>query len=291
MNLLNCFGIFFLLLRFSFGFNFIDNNEENLKFIFQKHSNLVILSNTEHCENLITSLQDIFPYFSYVILGYGEYEKWLESCQRYNIDSSLRISYYERYYQRYFNKTHNQQIIMNPTENQSTLDFYESFLDSLDRWFKFRLSMFVFISNLDEFKWKLCCLVNRGGTFLVIIEQRTSYEKSLLIIKLSMRKLWQTTQNLKIFILLGQKIYIFNPFKIDEFDHNYGVLEICEENCTYISYKKFDKYPMKVEIFDSAYSIPKDYEAKFNDGSLNNFYGPDVNVAYFLQQQLNVSSN
>jgi hypothetical protein len=297
MNLLNCFGFFFLLFRFCFSVNFLAGNEEILKFIFQNHSNLVILScDQENRENLITSLQDIFPFFSYVILGFSNYEKWLENCQRFNDDKSLRISYYERFYQKYFSKTQNQQNVMSSMENKSTLasssvDSYESFIDSLDRWYKFRLSMFVFVSNLDEFEWKMCCLVNRGGTFLVIIEQRTSYEKNLLSIKFSMRKLWKTTPNLRIFILFGHEIYIFNPFKIDEFDKYYGVLEVCEEKCSYISYRKFDGYPMNVEVFDSAYSIPKNDEGNSFNGSLNNFYGPDINVAYFLQQQLNVSSN
>lgn len=284
--------------------DFLAGNEQKIKFIFRQHSTLNILS-FDH-ENLVTSLRDIFPLSSFVMFGFSsqsEYMRWLENCQTFHNDTTLKIAYYERSYQKLFNNS--SENVKAPKFNvvgrkfcefpeSSPLASDESFADSLDRWFTFRLSAFVFVSRIDEFEWKLFCLVNRGGTFLIIIveQRKTSSENVHETVKLSMRMLWRNTPNLKIFILIGSEIYIFNPFKIDDHDKCNGILELCNENCTYYSHRTFNGYSMRVEVFESAYSVPRNWNATDNTRrSLDYFYGPDINVGQFIQQQLNVSSN
>jgi hypothetical protein len=134
----------------------------------------------------------------------------------------------------------------------------------------------------------LDCLVNRAATFLFIMEKKYNNAWNLENISLLLRKAWKSSMNLKVFVLINRDIYVLNPFAIDESSKTFGMLELLSDTNVDRKLKDLNKYPMNVEIFLSAYSVPNG--TNFT-GKLNSFIGPDVEVARFIEQQLNVSSN
>lgn len=292
----------------------IGENREKIVRIFNKVSTLnVLLKNYEQPEGIVQLLETIFQFGhqSFVIFNFSEsesYAEWIEHCKIFRNDSSIRTIYYERFY----HKTHERQ---KPKRN---LDFFEdfepdikllhedsidpqspiasspirlqeSFAEGLDKWFTYRQSGFVLISTFDALDVYLGCLLNRGGTFLIIIE-KDSYddEKHLENVSMLLKKAWRVSTNLKLFVLISREVYILNPFVIDANTKSFGMLEKLPDEEVSQEWKDLNGYPMSVEIFESAYSVPS--EGNFT-GKLDSFRGPDVEVARFIQQQMNVSSN
>lgn len=293
----------------------IGDNREKIVRIFSKVSTLnVLLKNYEQPEGIVQLLETIFQFGhqSFVIFNFAErqsHTEWIEHCKIFRNDSSIRTMYYERLYQ----KTHEPQ-----EQKRRKLDFFEdfepdmkllhedsidpqspiasssgrlqeSFAEGLDKWFTFRHSGFILISTFDALDVYLGCLFNRAGTFLVVIE-RNSYdnEKHLENVAELLKKAWKVSTNLKLFVLISREVYILNPFVIDENSKSFGMLEKLPDKEFSRGCKDLNGYPMNVEIFTSAYSIPS--EGNFT-GKLDSFRGPDVEVARFIQQQMNVSSN
>lgn len=153
------------------------------------------------------------------------------------------------------------------------------------------------VTSMDELELNVCCLVNRRGTFLFIIEASgDDIEVNLRRILSTLRYIWLSAQpNLKVFILFEREIYIFNPFVTDDVERKlHGKLEMCKnDDCSYVTLRKFHSYPLKVEIFSSAYSVfepPPDMDRQAATVNLAAYRGPDVKVAQFIQHQMNVTS-
>jgi hypothetical protein len=292
----------------------IGENREKIVKIFGKVSTLnVLLKNYEQPEGIVKLLESIFPFGhqSFVVFNFAEeesYTEWLEHCKAFQNDSSIRTMYYERLYQ----KTHE------PQKQKRNLNFFEdfepdmglldedsidpqspiasspvrlqeSFAEGLDRWFTFRHSGFILFSTFDALNVYLGCLLNRAGTFLIIVE-RDSYnvDSHLENVAELLKKAWKVSANLKLFVLISREVYILNPFMIDENSKSFGMLEKLPDSEVNRGCKGLNGYPMNVEIFTSAYSVPS--EGNFT-GKLDSFRGPDVEVARFIQQQMNTSSN
>lgn len=292
----------------------IGKNREEIVRIFAKVSTLnVLLKNYEQPEGIVQLLESIFQFGhqSFVIFNFAEsesYEEWIEHCKVFRNDSSIRTIYYERFYQ----KTHE------PQKQKRTLDFFEDFepdmrfvhedsidpqspiasspvrlqegfAEGLDKWFTYRHSGFILISTFEALDVYLGCLLNRAGTFLIVVE-KNSYDdkKHLENVTELLKKAWKVSANLKLFVLISRDVYILNPFVIDENSKSFGMLEKLADVEVSRGCKDLNGYPMNVEIFTSAYSIPS--EGNFT-GRLDSFRGPDVEVARFIQQQMNVSSN
>ena len=291
----------------------IGQNQKKIVQIFDQVSTLsILLKNYEQPEGLVHLLENIFHFGhqSFVIFNFAEQEsfrEWLEHCKIFQNDSLIRTMYYERFYQ----KTHE------PSKRRRTLEFFddfepdlsdldedtfdpqsplapgptrlhEKFAEGLDRWFTFQHSGFVLFSTLDELTVVLGCLLNRAGTFLVIVKKDSYDEKHLENVTELLKKIWNVSANRKVFVLIAREVYILNPFVIDENTKSFGILEKLPDGKVNRECKDLNGYRMNVEIFTSAYSIPN--EKNFT-GKLNSFRGPDVEVARFLQQQMNVSSN
>lgn len=297
----------------------IGENREKIVQIFEKISTLsVLLKNYEQPEGIVQLLENIFQFGhqSFVIFNFGEeksFLEWLEHCKVFRNDSSIRTMYYERFY----HKTHERQkqkrnldffedfepdmglLVEDSIDPQSPIAsspvrLQESFAEGLDRWFTFRHAGFILFSTFHTLDVYLGCLLNRAGTFLIIIE-KDSYDdkKHLENVAELLKKAWKVSENLKVFVLISREVYILNPFVIDEnSESSFGMLEKLLENLPDEKVNRVCKdlngYPMNVEIFTSAYSIPS--SGNFT-GKLDCFRGPDVEVAFFLQQQMNVTSN
>lgn len=292
----------------------IDKSQDQIEKIFEKVSTLnVLLKNYEQPEGIVQLFEKIFHFGhqSFVVFNFAEEESfrdWAEHCKVFRNDSSIRTAYYERFYQ----KTHE------PQQKRRTLSFFEDFepdmglgdedsfdpqsplastplrlqegfAEGLDRWFTFRHSGFILFSTFDNLDVYLGCLLNRAGTFLIIVE-KDSYdnEKHLENVSQLLKKAWQVSSNLKVFLLISREIFILNPFVIDGNTKSFGILEKLADEKVNREYKDLNGYPINIEIFSSAYSFPNG--GNFT-GELDAFRGPDVEVARFIQKQMNVSSN
>lgn len=283
-------------------------NSEKIKNIFRKQSTINVLV-FDH-DNLITSLRQLLPQHSFVIFGFSrhdDYDKWFQTCRNFCYNLTLRNLYYEKNIKIYYSNLTSKAVTM--TENSETIssvpsdssEFFLEFCDQLDLWFTFRMSGYVLMTSIDEFELKVCCLLNRRGTFLFIIQPNddddglTKSEVNLERILSTLRYMWDVISNLKIFILYERQIYIFNPFVTDNADRKlHGKLEMCiDDDCSFVSLRKFNRYPLKVEIFPSAYSVfepPSTNDSKAAATNIHSYHGPDVEVAHFIQRQMDVTS-
>lgn len=166
------------------------------------------------------------------------------------------------------------------------LKLHESFAESLDQWFSFKYAGFILFSSFESLDVYLGCLLNRAGTFLIIVETESN-EKHLDNVLVLLKKAWKFSENRKVFLLIAREVFVLNPFVIDANGEKFGILEKLPDGKVNRECENFNGYPMNVEIFTSAYSIPN---GNFT-GKLDSFRGPDVEVARFIQQQMNVSSN
>lgn len=293
----------------------IGKNEAKIVKIFEKVSTLnVLLKNYEQPEGIVQLLEDIFAFGlqTFVVFNFGSedhYENWIQHCRIYRNDSSWRFSYHERFYL----KTHNtsstfrnnlqnfddfepsaSSLHEDPIDPQSPVatagdQLPESFADSLDRWYTFRAAGYIIFCPFKALELFLGCLVNRSGTFLFIIEKDSENENQLENVAEILKRAWLMTSNLRLFVLIFRELYVVNPFEIDGETNSFGVLEKFPSEGLKQEFKDLKKYPMKIELFHSAYSVPK--EEKEFSGKLNSYYGPDVQVARFIEEQMNVSSN
>lgn len=291
----------------------IGENEESIAKIFEKVSTLnLLLKNFEQPIGIVQLLEGIFDFGNqtFVIFNFSNeehYIEWIEHCKIFRSDSTMRTLYYERLYQKNHDPSnvkrqldffedfepdlkakHDDSIDQQSPLASSSKKLQESFAEGLDRWFTFLESGFILFCSFDVLEVYLGCLLNRAGTFLFIIEKDSYGENYLEDLSSVLAKAWKGTANLKVFVLIFRGLFVFNPFALDEASQSYGMLEKFSDATANREIKDLNAYPMSVEIFESAYSVPK--PTKFN-GMLDSFFGPDVQVGRFIQQQMNVSSN
>lgn len=290
----------------------IGQHRERIVEIFDKVSTLsVFVKDRENPNGLLELLRGVFGCEgkSFAVYGFSHnesYREWKQHCRAFQNDTNSRMMYAERYYQ----KTHG------PTSHDRKLDYFEdlephiksniddsvdaqsplasapprlpeSFAVSRDRWLTFRKSGFVLLCTPDELELYLGCLLNRAGTFLFILAGNVNSERHQ-DISASFKKAWKTCANLKVFVLISGELLVLNPFGIDGHSERFGMLEKLPDAKVVRKLRSLSAHPMNVEIFNSAYSFPNG--TKFT-GGLDSFIGPDVEVARFIQEQMNVSSN
>lgn len=291
----------------------IGENREQIQKIFEKVSTInVLLKNYEQPEGIVQSLENIFKFGwqTFIIFNFyddDDYEGFIQHCKMFDSNPAARTLYYERYYQRSHEASpvkrnlqffedfepssgNFQEVSVDPQSPVATekVILPESFSEALDRWYTHRRSGFVIVCPYDAFIVYIGCLVSRGGTYLFIIEKGSEKENQLDDVSDVLKKAWKATTNIKLFVLIFEELYIVNPFEIDENTKSYGVLEkLSDGGMVERDLKNLNKYPMNVDIFYSAYSIPKNenYSSK-----LSSYFGPDVQVARFIEEQMKVSS-
>lgn len=256
----------------------IGEKRDEIVRIFENISTLsVLLRNYEQPEGIIQSLDNIFGFGvqSFVIFNFFDeesYTDWITQCKIFLINSTTRTAYYERF----FMKSHK------PDYRRKTLDFLEDlepvniqqspansnfpasdeaiqekFADSLDRWFSFRKFGYILLSSLHELKHYLGCLLNRSGTFLLIIENEleTLNSTSFSEVTEMLGKAWNYATNMKIYVLIVGEIFVFNPFALNIKSNQFGVLEKLENGVFKRDFRNLNGYPLNVDLFASAYSV------------------------------------
>lgn len=292
---------------FDFG-----KHRDNILKIFKEVSTLnILLPNHEEHDDVMQHFIEVFEIGvkSFVVFNFADDEsfaEWTEHCIAYQKIPSIRVAYDERFYK----KSHGQIKFKHDLEffedfepemksdreeyvdpqrkvgGFTATELDEGFAEGLDNWFLTPKAGFVLFSTFDSVELYLGCLLNRAGTFLFIIdgdkENRTA-ENILGILKTA----WNVTANLKVFVLISEEILVLNPFEFDNVNRSFGTIEEASNKSFNRQLKSLNQYPMNIDLFYSAYSVPKsrNYSSK-----LSSYYGPDVEAALFIQEQMHVKS-
>lgn len=132
----------------------------------------------------------------------------------------------------------------------------------------------------------LLSIINSLGTFLIVLDDAIEENKTLNLLQLY----WKNAGALRVFILVGKRIYRFDPFaiKIDGATKSYGELKIYSSNIQEENFNNLNGYQLNLEMFSSSFSnqYPGSRGSKLTD-----FFGPDVDTAQFLESSMNFTCN
>lgn len=285
----------------------IADNREKIERIFRKVSTLnILLKSYDQPEGILQSLGEIFKLgeLSFVVFNFESEvarREWKKNCQEFKDDPELKTTYYEMFYQKSRKKildskyNHFEADSMDPQvspahqPSEAVRSVSDSFANILDSWSSFRKGGFILFCSFEELSLFLGCLMNRSGTFLFIInsvEDNRTLQELCVILNTS----WKSSTNLKLFVLIFNEIYSLNPFEIDKATQTFGILETFsgKDEIKKHSFRNLNRYPMNVDMFYSAYSVTR---GENFTGKLNTFRGPDVKVAEFIEEQMNISGN
>lgn len=283
-------------------------NRETISNIFKKVSTISVLSKSLEGHDYVYSLQDIFTFRQAFAVFDFTNDRYFEHCKVFQSDLLNKISYYDRQYQKSHGpleskynlqysegsepvKTQIKEEIVESDSQHSIDKLPESFYDNIGRWFKFEQSGYFIFCSFDVFELQLGCLVKRAGTYLFVIEKSSLLNYNLEDVSEVLKRAWKKTENLKIFVSCLDELYVMNPFKMNKTTKNFGVLEKLTEEGMSRNLKNLNDYPLRIEIFDSAYSIRRWGNSSEFPDELDLFYGPDVDAARFIEERMNASSN
>lgn len=144
---------------------------------------------------------------------------------------------------------------------------------------------FVFFNAFDTLKANMLLYTNPIGTFLFIVEGvLIDFDPEEL--SRALYEVWKQKSALKVFVLVNGNIYHFKPFEIDEIKNIRGKINILANDQKAEDFKNLNGYMLNIEMFYSVYTINHE-----TTGSRIRFYGPDADVANFIQDKMNFTSN
>ena len=162
--------------------------------------------------------------------------------------------------------------------NDSVLDLNEDHLENNEYY------GFIFFNSFDTLKENMLFFSNSIGSFLFIIEDiMIDFDPDLLT--KALHEVWKKNGALKVFVLVNEYIYHYKPFEIEEITNIRGKLNIFSEYQKVEDFSDLNGYTLNIEIFYSVYSIVKNIT-----GVRPKFYGPDADVANFMQTKMNFTS-
>lgn len=286
-------------------------NYEKIREIFHKSSIVsVLLRNYEQPEGVISWLEmDVFgkknkTFVVFNFASFNKHEEWIDSCIEYLQDPSRKTTYYERVYQKtnpkierisnlhIFDDFEPEADPQAPVINAITMEKnQEKFANGLDKWWKFSYGGYILFCQLDTLDFYVGCLVNRAGTFLIIIDEDIGVESESFMTALNatFHKSWRSTNNLKLHILIDKKVFTFNPFERTRVNGTslFGAVKLFENLMTEDELKRINGYPLFIDIFWSAFSIST---SNFTSYELKSFKGPDIDVTRMIGKQINATS-
>ena len=148
-------------------------------------------------------------------------------------------------------------------------------------WKQNKLNGFIIHTNATSFQKKLLKYSKSIGTFLFVFES----DLDLNIHEILLTN-WHQNTGLRVILLINNQTYFLDPFEIDERTGIHGKLHT---DMKYFRLKvplNFNKYPLRVEIFNSVYSD----EILSVNNTVVGYQGPDVDIARMITKQLNFSS-
>ncbi|KAG5681339.1 hypothetical protein PVAND_010784 [Polypedilum vanderplanki] len=282
-------------------------NYAKIRNIFEKSSVLsILLKNYEQPDEVLKWFESIFgegnkSYVIHAIKTYEYHDEWVERCVEYQSDPAKKTSYYERMYQRTnknVERIHNLHSFDEvETENNSykiaassykITQIQEVFANELDKWWKYYYGGYILFCPFYLVDYFIGCLVNRAGTFLIIIDENVKDENSesfMRQVNSTFYKTWKNSSCLKLHILINKTIFTFDPFERVA-SGVYGKVKVFEELWTEEDLKRINGYPLYVDIFWSAFSISTD---NFTSLSLKKMEGPDIEVTRVIGEQMNAT--
>ncbi|CAO1388197.1 unnamed protein product [Diamesa tonsa] len=147
-------------------------------------------------------------------------------------------------------------------------------------WQQNKLNGFIIHTNATVFEKKILRFTKSIGTFLFVLES----DLNLNIHEILLAN-WHQNTGLRVILLINNQTYFLDPFEIDERTGIHGKLQT---NMKYFRLKvplNFNKYPLRVEIFNSVYSD----EILSVNNTVIGYQGPDVDIARMITKQLNFS--
>ncbi|CAO1388277.1 unnamed protein product [Diamesa serratosioi] len=148
---------------------------------------------------------------------------------------------------------------------------------------------YIIYGPLDLLKSVLICLTNSLGSFLIIITN--DYELFMEDeITQFLTTTWIRNGAFKVYVYINSKIYSYNPFDVGE-NGTFGSLKV---NTKYHIPKNFHNYPMNIEIFTSTFTLFQSEKCSLKEPitcTIEDFGGPDAEVAKFISEQMNTRMN
>lgn len=149
---------------------------------------------------------------------------------------------------------------------------------------------FIVFTTLRAMEAALKCIVHPTTRFLIIVTDVSTKSPSITERNLTemLNKTWTHNGALKVFISTHNTIHTYNPFYRNG-DGSFGKLN------SFVDYtfegdggrdmRQLNGYPMRLEMFTSSFTISRIKSPK----SIQDFYGPDVNVAKTTENFLNAT--
>lgn len=135
----------------------------------------------------------------------------------------------------------------------------------------------------------LKCFVHPLSRYLIII---TASSPSLTKLTIMLNTTWTNNGAFNVFIVAASpsqtydKVFKFNPFHRND-DGSFGKLNhLVAMPFESAELKNLNGYPLRVELFASTYTLARSKQTK----SVDEFYGPDADVAKMTRELLNATS-
>lgn len=285
----------------------VDENARKISQIFKKTFTIhLLLKSYEQPEGILDTLENIFggngnkAFVVFNFITSSQRRDWINECGDYLSVPDNKVVYYERLYQKLYGDTNPSKGLRFEEEfrperdpqaavltSVTSVQVQEEFARKLDDWRIFQNTGYIIFTSIHALEYYVGCIFNRGGTFLFIIDDVRNNEDHMDKINETFSNAWNRVNNLRMYILVNQEIFTFNPFK--KVNGKFGVTEKFDEENILIeeNLKDLNGYPLRIEMFWSVFSVPKDGRSSQN---LSLYHGPDVTVAKMLTERMNLTS-
>ncbi|XP_065077553.1 uncharacterized protein LOC135700823 [Ochlerotatus camptorhynchus] len=144
---------------------------------------------------------------------------------------------------------------------------------------------YLVFTNMSTFETMLKCLLDPLATYLIVLDAGEEFR--LDDMSNMMYSLWLHDNLYRLFFLVSERIYTFDPFEVD--GSRYGLLiELLDQrSIPKIPESDFNGYPLRIDIFRSTYSEP----VLDATGVVTYFDGADVEVSRVFTKILNFTAN
>lgn len=179
--------------------------------------------------------------------------------------------------------------------NYANVDFYGRNITAKKFQSDFMLDEILYLNEFSDFliftpskfiALMLKCIVQPRSRYLIQVTTTTTLEP--LSITHMLNETWNSNGALKIFILQQDKVISFNPFHRND-DGSYGKLNsfVASFKSSEWRFKNLNGYPLRVELFPSTFTMAR---IKGFYKTVDDFDGPDADVAKIMKAQLNATS-
>jgi hypothetical protein len=182
----------------------------------------------------------------------------------------------------------------NNCHSYANADFYEGVPSTSGYLLTILIGMehhdFIIFTSSQQIETILRCIVHPMSRFLVIVSNASSQSHlTQTHITRMLNNTWTHNGAFKVFIMMSTNVFTFDPFHRNN-DGSYGKLnsfvKTFESGSGSVSARQLNGYPLRIELFKATYTNFSGNVAK----SVDDFTGPDANVARIVRHHLNATS-